>query len=232
MKYFVIGGYVFLLGDLITACAIAVVAILTIVLTIAVCLLNKKAKANGKIVEQLQKAVAESSAKVENVPVVKAAPIAKKEVAAAQSTASDAAVTFAADKGKTLDDKYNMLDKTVKGYYDEIASYAAAVEGAKKFKNLRYEEYKIGSMRIVRMLIKREIIVCEFLMQNSSFRNYVAENKVSVKQAATVIKVADASAVKVVKDTIDIAVKAIADEKEAKKQLAREKRKEKRKQTA
>lgn len=141
------------------------------------------------------------------------------------------AVTFSADKGLTLEDKYAGLDKTTKKQYDEIAQYAGAVEGSKRFKNLRYEEYKIGSLRIVRMLIKRGVIVCEFMMQNQSFKSYVMENKISAKQSATVIKVVDDSSVQVIKDTIDIVVKQIAQEKELKKQIAREKRKAKRQES-
>lgn len=141
---------------------------------------------------------------------------------------AEGAVIFSSDKGLTLDDKYNALDSAGKTRYDEIIKYASAVEGSKRFKNLRYEEYKIGSYRIVRMLIKRGIIVCEFMMQNTNFKSYVSENKISVKQSATVIKVADDETVQAIKDTIDIVVKAIAEEKEFKKQLAREKRKAKR----
>ena len=51
------------------------------------------------------------------------------------------------------------------------------------------------------------------------------ENKVDVKQAATVIKITDAAAVQAAKDSIDIVVKTINDEKEYKKQQAKERRK-------
>ena len=64
------------------------------------------------------------------------------------------------------------------------------------------------------------------MMQNMNFKNYVAENKISVRQSATVIKVTDGVVVQTVKDTIDIVVKAIAEEREFKKQLAREKRRQ------
>ena len=157
-----------------------------------------------------------------------AEPVVEEKV----EEANDGAVSFSVDKGLTLDDKYNDLDSASKNRYDEIIKYASAVEGSKRFKNLRYEEYKIGSLRIVRMLIKRGIIVCEFMMQNASFKSYVSENKISVKQSATVIKVTDNETVQVIKDTIDIVVKAIAEEREFKKQLAREKRRAKRQEQA
>ena len=158
--------------------------------------------------------------------------VAVTESAPVEDAPVEGAVTFSADKSKTLDEKYAELDAQSKKYYDEIVLAAAAVEGVKRFKNLRYEEYKVGSLRVVRMLIKRDTVYCEFVIHNASLRTYVVENNVSVKQAATVIKVTDATAVQAVKDTIAIAVKAIEEEKEAKKQLARERRREKRKAAA
>ena len=76
----------------------------------------------------------------------------------------------------------------------------------------------------VRLLIKRGIIHCEFILQNSDFKNYVNENKISVRQSATTMLVESAATVDAVKNSIDIAVAAILEEKEYKKQLAREKR--------
>ena len=197
-------------------------ALCSLIAMITVFCVAKSAKKNGKVLKEL----AEKPAVV--CQTVSSPAPAKEEVAVATAPVEEA-VTFSADKGKSLEEKYGELDAVNKAYYDQIAEYAGAVEGAKRFKNLRYEEYKIGSMRIVRMLIKRDIVFCEFMIQNSNLRNYAAESKVAVKQAATVIKVVDESAVNVVKATIDIAVKGIEEEKELKKQLAREKRREKRK---
>ena len=159
-------------------------------------------------------------------PVAQPLPEVKEETESAEKV--DDAVTFSSEKGQTLDEKYQALDDDMKNNYDQIINYASAVDGARKFKNLRYEEYKIGSLRIVRLLIKRGIVVCEFMMHNTDFKSYVSENKVSVKQSATVIKVTDSETVQVIKDTIDIVVKAIGEERDFKKQLAKEKRKAKR----
>ena len=137
-------------------------------------------------------------------------------------------ISFEANTKDTLEEKYLRLSSECKAYYDEIVKYAANAEGAKRVKNARYEEYKVGNSRIVRVLIKRDVIQCEFTLVNSEFRNYVNENKISVKQSATIIKVTDEEAVTAVKNSIDIAMKAIAEEKEYKRQLAREKRRAKR----
>lgn len=169
---------------------------------------------------------------VEEPAVTVAAKEEPVEEPVVEETVAEGTVAFSADKGQTLDEKYMDLDAANKKRYDEIIKYAAAVEGSRRFKNLRYEEYKIGALRIVRLLIKRGIIVCEFMMQNTNFKSYMAENKVSAKQSATVIKVTDDDTVQVIKDTIDIVVKAIAEEREFKKQLAREKRKAKRQEQA
>ena len=151
----------------------------------------------------------------------------------AEAAAEDAAEAVVDDEGKisfstrqkqTLEEKYLALSSEQRGWYDEIIKYAANQEGSKRFKNERYEEYKIGNSRLVRMLIKRGIINCEFILHNSDFKNYVNENKISVKQAPTTMLVENAATVDAVKNSIDIVVAAIAEEREYKKKLARERR--------
>ena len=133
-------------------------------------------------------------------------------------------ISFSTGQQQTLDEKYFALTPEQRSWYDEIIKYASAVEDSKRFKNLRYEEYKVGKNRLVRVLIKRGVINCEFNLQNADFKNYVNENKISVKQSATTILVETAETVAAVKSSIDIVVAAIAEEREYKKKLAREKR--------
>ena len=134
-------------------------------------------------------------------------------------------ISFSKGTQLTLEEKYLALTSEQKGWYDAIVKHALAVEGSKRFKNARYEEYKVGKNRLVRMLIKRGVIQCEFILHNSDFKNYVNENKISVKQSATTMLVENAATVQAVKNSIDIVLDAIAEEKEYKKKLAREKRK-------
>ena len=175
---------------------------------------------------------------VEEAPVEEPAPIEEaveepvEEVAAVEEAVEEAeaeddegTVKFSAGQKQTLEEKYLALSAQARGWFDEIIKYASAVEGSKRFKNVRYEEYKVGKNRLVRLLIKRGIIHCEFSLQNSDFKNYVSENKISVRQSATVMRVENEATVDAVKNSIDIAVAAIAEEKEYKKQQAREKRK-------
>ena len=147
------------------------------------------------------------------------------EAAAEEIADPDGTISFSKGQQQTLEEKYMALSAEQKGWYDAIIKYASAVEGSKRFKNLRYEEYKVGKNRLVRLLIKRGIINCEFILHNSDFKNYVSENKIAVKQSATTMLVESAATVDAVKNSIDIVVAAIAEEKAYKKQLAREKRK-------
>ena len=133
------------------------------------------------------------------------------------------AVVFSATRD-TIDQRYEALPDEMKGYYDEIVKCAQVVEGNRRFKNDRYEEYKVGKNRIVRLLIKRGVIVCEFIIANSDLRNYMADNKLKIKQAATTMKVYDETTLQAAKNAVDIAVRAIEDEKQYKKEQARAKR--------
>lgn len=148
----------------------------------------------------------------------------QSEAQSEKETVSESTISFSMGQQQTLEEKYLALPAEQRRWYDEIIKYASAVEGSKRFKNARYEEYKVGKNRIVRLLIKRGIINCEFILHNSDFKNYINENKISVRQSATTMLVESSATVDAVKNSIDIVVAAIAEEKEYKKRLARERR--------
>lgn len=150
-------------------------------------------------------------------------PAAVEEVAATAEEDENAITFSAAGMSETLEEKYLALSAEHKGYYDEIVKYAMGQAGSKRVKNARYEEYKIRKTRLVRLQIKRGVVVCEFVLLNEDFKNYIEDNKLAVKQAPTVLKVQSTEAVQAAKNSIDIAVKTAADELERKKELQREK---------
>lgn len=135
-------------------------------------------------------------------------------------------VVFDASPETTLDEKYNALPRNIKGYYDEIIVYAASFPDSKRIKNTAYEEYKIGKNRLVRLKIKRGAIICELIIPNPQFKKFIDGNKVSVKQAPAIVKVTDLESLAFVKDSIRIAVDAINEEKEYKKEQKRIRRRE------
>lgn len=174
-----------------------------------------------------------AEAPVNAAPVIYAAPVVKEaapveETAATEEEADESNVAFSA-VSQTLDEKYLELSSEYKGYYDEIVRFAMAVEGSRRFKNSAYEEYKVGKNRLVRLKIKRGVIVSELVISNLTFKNYISDNKVAIKQAPAIIKVVDETSLNAVKDSIGIAVKAIEEEKAYKKEQARIRRRENRK---
>lgn len=173
-----------------------------------------------------EKPVIEEKPTIVNEVVSVSANTAMDEVAPT-SDSDDSAVVFSAAT-QTLEEKYLELSPEFKTYYDEIVKCGMAVEGSKRFKNENYEEYKVGKNRLVRLKIKRGIVVCELVIHNLTFKTYVADNKVAMKQAPATIKVIDDATLTAVKDSIEIAVKAIEEEKAYRKEQAKLRRRQRR----
>lgn len=148
-----------------------------------------------------------------------------------EAVEDDGAVVFSANT-LTMEEKYATLSSEFKRYFDEIIKHALSKEGVKECKHNSSYDYKIGAYRVVRMMIKRGEIVCEFHFIDRDIIDYANASNVKMKQSATTIKVLEASAVGVAKDGIDLVCTQIAEDKEYKKELAREKRKEKRRRVA
>ena len=141
---------------------------------------------------------------------------------------ADSLITaFIKPRTETLGEKYSKLSKKQKRFYDEIAEYAAAIFGCRQIKNDRYEEYRYKGGRLVRILIKRNSVICEYLMTNDRFKRYVAGNKVKIKTAPIKLKITDKKSLQAAKDSIDIAKKNIDDEKTYKQEQAKLRRRKK-----
>ena len=124
---------------------------------------------------------------------------------------------------ETLEEKYLALPSPIRAYYDDIVKTANGVEGARRFKNESYEEYKLGKSRLVRLKIRRGTLIAELIIPNLSFKTYQTGGA-SLKQAPSSVKVVDDASLSAVKEGIAYTLKSIEDEKAYKKQLARERR--------
>lgn len=138
-------------------------------------------------------------------------------------------VSFFAEK-RTLDEEYSDLSPMYKKYYDEIVRHAQSVEGNKRYKTVNYEEFKLGKNRLVKLKIKRGIVMCDLLIPNLAFKNYINENKVETRMQSSMVKLVNDEAVTAVKDCIDIAVREIEEERAIKKEQQNMRRKLKRQQ--
>lgn len=145
-----------------------------------------------------------------------------------EETTDENAVSFSMTS-LNMDEKYAMLSKEYKGFFDSIIKHVMSKEGIKENKRSGSYDYKIGSYKVLKMMIKRGEILCEFMFIDREINKYASTSGVKVKQSATVIKVIEPSGVGVVKDGIDMICDQIEDDKEYKRNLAREKRREKRK---
>ena len=150
--------------------------------------------------------------------------------AAAEPTANGTSTVLALGPALTHEEKYKALSETARGWYDEIAAYAAAVEGAKHTLSKRYEEYSIGHRKIVRLTVKRGFTVCEFILQNNDLLMYAKENQIAVSATPTILRINDEARVAAAKHTIDLVLKNIAEEKVIRRRLANERRKVKNEQ--
>lgn len=128
----------------------------------------------------------------------------------------------------TCEEKYSMLSAEDKAFFDDIARHALTKDGVKELRKSGYYDYKIGAYRVLRMSIKRGEIVCQFTPIDSDFNNYADDSAVKIKQSATTVRVTEPAAVGVVKDGIDLVYKQIEEDKDRKKALALEKRRERR----
>lgn len=133
-------------------------------------------------------------------------------------------IRFSADPKQSHKAKYMALDSVQKAWYDEIAAYANSVEEVKHVTANAYDEYRLFGKRVIRMRIKKGTVICEFIIANPNFSRYVSTNKVAVKQAPTSFKLLEARDVGVAKDSIDIAVRTIQEEREEAKRREKERR--------
>ena len=183
----------------------------------------KEIEVPAKVAEPVAPAPVVEKEPVIEPPVVEEAPAPVEIV----EEHDDSEVTFNKTR-LTMAEKYEALSSLYKEFYDAIVKHALSKEGVKEFGNNNYIDYKIGAHRLVRIMIKRGEIVCEFIFIDREFKNYASANNVKMKPAATAVKINEPSAVGVAKDGIDRVCQQIEEEKEYKKQLAREKRREQR----
>lgn len=183
----------------------------------------------------------ESAVKAESLPVseVVAAvqPQPERIVESVQKEESTERVNVSEDDenavafsrtGFTMEEKFAMLSSEFKTYFNDIVRYVLAKDSVKETKRSGAYDYKDGSRKLMRISIKRGEIVCDFFFMDRDFINYTKTTNVKVKQAPATIRVTDAQSVGVAKDGIDRVCKQAADEKEYKKELARQKRRERR----
>lgn len=152
------------------------------------------------------------------------AQIAQQSVAVVANEDDDQ-IRFSAEPKQSHKYKYMALSAEHKAWYDEIAKYAMSIDDVKCVTTGGYEEYRLYGKRIVRLLIKRGTVIAEFIIANPNFSRYVSTNKISVKLTATSLKILTEKDVGVAKDSVDIAVRTVREERQENIRRGKEKRK-------
>lgn len=129
----------------------------------------------------------------------------------------------------TMEEKYATLSTEHKRFFDDIVNHALEKTGVKENRKPNAYDYKIGANRVIKLTIKRGEIVCEFNFIDNDFDQYASTSNVKIKRAGTVVRITEPSAVGVAKDGIDLVCEQIEELKRRKKELANEKRRERRK---
>ncbi len=212
---------------MILVCLVCLFAMLVVVLEIIRERKERKAASETDVAEEQAEQVQlpeETAATVAQAKTEQPAPVLPVD---GNHVSAESGVSFsAANKGTTIAQKYEALPEIYKAYYDEIAHYAASKPQSKRIKNNNYEEYKLYHARLVRLQIKNDIVVCQYILVNENFQSYIYANKVKVKQSSIALKITGDEALQAAKNSVDIAYEAAVKERERKIQLRREKSKQ------
>lgn len=121
-------------------------------------------------------------------------------------------VSFTAMK-KTFEDKYNALTAAQKNVYDEIAAYASAKQFIHRFKNNKYEEFKMGYDSVVRVVIRRSAVYCDFVSVSERLSEILTSHGMAVIKGVAVLELSDSASVQTAKSCIDASYDEVCKER-------------------
>lgn len=125
----------------------------------------------------------------------------------------------------TFADKYAALEADKKALYDEFMAYALGKPGCKKTDASKAVTVKWRTDKVCRAVIKRGVPVLNFMLGNTELNRYVREAGVKgIKISPVVVRLESDDDLKLAKQTADITVGNLEQEREYRKQRAREQR--------
>ena len=135
----------------------------------------------------------------------------------------------------TFADKYAALEEARKNLYDEFMSYALAKPGCKKIEASKAVTVKYKTDKVCRAVIKRGVPVLNFMLTNTELNRFVREagakgikvccsGRLGGREIAVVVRLENEDDLKLAKQTADITVGNLEQEREYRKQRAREQR--------
>lgn len=123
-------------------------------------------------------------------------------------------------------EKLEKLPQILQFYFEEVEDYVKDIDFVKQIEKDNYLEYQLGNIKLVKFMIIKGNIICEFHIINKDLKKYIIENKLVVKQTPTFVKLENRRMVQIAKDSVNIILKSIEEEKEEKRQLREELKKQ------
>lgn len=170
-------------------------------------------------------AVKPEEIKEEELAVEQEQEVAETEETQVEESENEDVVVLAVDK-KTMAEKYEELPEEIKELYNGLIDYALSKdEEAVKAETNAYTTVRIKKEKLIKLSIKRDTLVGEFLLVDPNLKHFVKESNVkSVKPTATKVKILSTDEFETCKNMIDMCYNAYQDELEYRKEKRREKR--------
>ena len=142
---------------------------------------------------------------------------------------TDKSIVFESNKQEkeTFIDKYAALTAEARTRYDSIVAYILANPECKKVEASNAVTFKCKTDKIVRVMIKRGVVVLNFLLANTDLNRFVREEGIkAIKINPVVIKLETDSDLVLAKQTADITIENIREEQQYRKERNRELRRQ------
>ena len=123
--------------------------------------------------------------------------------------------------------KYAELSSEARTRYDSIVAYILANPDCKKVEASNAVTFKCKTDKIVRVMIKRGVVILNFLLANTDLNRFVREEGIkTIKINPVVIKLETDSDLVLAKQTADITIENIREEQQYRKERNRELRRQ------
>lgn len=142
---------------------------------------------------------------------------------------TDKSIVFESNKQEkvTSIDKYAALSSEARMRYDSIVAYILANPDCKKVEASNAVTFKCKTDKIVRVMIKRGVVILNFLLANTDLNRFVREEGIkTIKINPVVIKLETDSDLVLAKQTADITIENIREEQQYRKERNRELRRQ------
>ena len=142
---------------------------------------------------------------------------------------TDKSIVFESNKQEkvTFIDKYAELSSEARTRYDSIVAYILANPDCKKVEASNAVTFKCKTDKIVRVMIKRGVVILNFLLANTDLNRFVREEGIkTIKINPVVIKLETDSDLVLAKQTANITIENIREEQQYRKERNRELRRQ------